>query len=308
MKVKQKQTLRYTLGLFSALVIAASIVSGIPSTVNALTNEQCVSRYGSLNPASETDIQNMRDDGCQAPDGPCDVTYLLGAPGGDPSLNPAAISCNIQGGGDGETPQLTEAQCKNKYHGKELSPDQIVVKESEMAANGCSDSCSIATKLGGLPVIDCTGEFAQDNQHCSQYTGAEKEACKTGYNEQISACDQFSGREKEACEYGARQSGGQNGCQDEACGEDEEDGCETSIIPCTDVWGLLNVAIYILTAGVGVLAVGGIVYGAILYTSAGDRSDQVKKAIGIITNVVIGLVAYVAMFAIVQFLIPGGIW
>ena len=65
-------------------------------------------------------------------------------------------------------------------------------------------------------------------------------------------------------------------------------GVQTSIINCdqdntdkdgdkkvsekeTGLWGLLLIAVNLLTAGVGVLALGGIVYGAVLYTSAGQN-------------------------------------
>ena len=101
----------------------------------------------------------------------------------------------------------------------------------------------------------------------------------------------------------------------ESCG-----GVPTSIIHCdekggdnakvedTGVWGILKMVINIMTTGVGILAVGGIVYGSILYTSAGGSSDQTKKAIGIITNVVIGLIAYALMYAITNFLVPGGLF
>lgn len=96
-------------------------------------------------------------------------------------------------------------------------------------------------------------------------------------------------------------------------------GVKTSIINCTEnnsgtdtnnngVFGILKLVINIMTAGVGILAVGGIVYGSILYTSAGGSSEQTKKAIGIITNVVIGLVAYALMYAVSNFLIPGGLF
>lgn len=95
-------------------------------------------------------------------------------------------------------------------------------------------------------------------------------------------------------------------------------GVDTSIINCDEtgqggiensgVWGILLLAINILTAGVGIAAVGGIVYGAILYTSAGGSQEQTKKAIGIITNVAIGVVAYALMFAALNFLIPGGVF
>lgn len=74
----------------------------------------------------------------------------------------------------------------------------------------------------------------------------------------------------------------------------------------TGVWGLLLLVINILTAGVGIAAVGGVVYGSILYASAGGAADQVKKAKEIITNVVIGLVAYALMYSLLNFIIPGG--
>lgn len=74
------------------------------------------------------------------------------------------------------------------------------------------------------------------------------------------------------------------------------------------IWAILILVLNILTAGVGIAAVGGIVYGAILYSSAGDKQDQTKKAISVITNVVIGIIAYGFMYLILNFLIPGGIF
>ena len=90
----------------------------------------------------------------------------------------------------------------------------------------------------------------------------------------------------------------------------------TSIIQCdqdggdkieeTGVWGILIIAINILIAGVGVLALAGIIYGSVLYTSAGGSAEQVKKAMGIFTNVVIGVLAFAAMWVLLNFLVPGG--
>lgn len=99
-------------------------------------------------------------------------------------------------------------------------------------------------------------------------------------------------------------------------------GTDTAIIKCpsdtdnsnnknidkTAAGSLLVMAIQIMTAGVGVLAVGGIVYGAVLYVSAADSAEQVKKARTIITNVVIGLIAYGLMYALLNYLIPGGLF
>lgn len=93
---------------------------------------------------------------------------------------------------------------------------------------------------------------------------------------------------------------------------------QTSLIDCSNVsgnsgvqgtglWSLLLTAINILTAGIGVVALGGLIYGAILYTSAGGNPEQVKKARTIFTNIVIGIVAYAAMWALLNFIIPGGV-
>lgn len=99
-------------------------------------------------------------------------------------------------------------------------------------------------------------------------------------------------------------------------------GCETdtAIIACPDrdpagdgiensgIWSVLILIINILTGLVGVAALGGIIYGAILYTSAGGSVEQTKKAMGIITNVVIGIIAYGLMYVGLNFLIPGGVF
>lgn len=95
-------------------------------------------------------------------------------------------------------------------------------------------------------------------------------------------------------------------------------GAETSIIGCEDnkndgtvqgtgIWSLLLMAINILTAGVGIAALGGIVYGAVLYTSAGGNPEQVKKAKNMFVNVAIGVIAFGSMFFLLNFLIPGGV-
>ncbi len=96
-------------------------------------------------------------------------------------------------------------------------------------------------------------------------------------------------------------------------------GVETSIINCggskdatktedNGLWQLLLITINILTAGVGVLALAGIVYGGILYTSSGGSPEQVKKARAVFTNVVIGVIAFGGMYALLNFIVPGGIF
>jgi hypothetical protein len=118
-----------------------------------------------------------------------------------------------------------------------------------------------------------------------------------------------------------------NSTSSTACPEDQAPaegesccgGAKTSIIGCSQTgtstgvkdngaWYLLILALNIMTAGVGILAVGGIAYGAALYASASDKPDQAKQGMTYIKNVVIGLAAYGLMYVILNFLIPGGIF
>jgi hypothetical protein len=96
-------------------------------------------------------------------------------------------------------------------------------------------------------------------------------------------------------------------------------GAKTAIITCTQTgdskgtkdngaWALLILAMNIMTAGIGILAVGGIAYGAALYASSADKPEQAKQGMTFIKNVVIGLAAYGLMYVILNFLIPGGIF
>lgn len=74
------------------------------------------------------------------------------------------------------------------------------------------------------------------------------------------------------------------------------------------VFSFLKWVLVIMNALVGVAAVGGVIWAGILYTSAGDKADQVKKAKTIIIDVVIGLVAYGLMFLALNWIVPGGVF
>ena len=103
-------------------------------------------------------------------------------------------------------------------------------------------------------------------------------------------------------------------------------GVETAIISCdqkgnpdpaasgedayeqTGLWGVLILVINIMTAGVGILAVAGFVYGGYLYMTSGGSPEQVKKARVVFTNVVIGVIAFGGMFTLLNFIVPGRIF
>jgi len=81
---------------------------------------------------------------------------------------------------------------------------------------------------------------------------------------------------------------------------------------CSKVNGFIkryiNPAIEALTALVGIIAVLSIVIAGIQYASSADDPGVVTKAKQRIFNVVLGLVVYVFLVALLNYLVPGGIW
>lgn len=87
------------------------------------------------------------------------------------------------------------------------------------------------------------------------------------------------------------------------CGSADKGNLEDS-----GTWKLLIFALNILTAGIGIVAVGAIVYAAFLYTTAQDDSNKTKEAKDMIRNTAVGLIVYGLMYVALQFLIPGGVF
>ena len=88
---------------------------------------------------------------------------------------------------------------------------------------------------------------------------------------------------------------------------------ETSVIYCegngsTAIINIIKQVIKILTAGIGVAAVGAVIYGAFLYTTSEGSPDKIKKAREVWTNTVIGIIMFAFMVAITNFIIPGGVF
>lgn len=94
------------------------------------------------------------------------------------------------------------------------------------------------------------------------------------------------------------------------CGKDNQ--VRYVLIPCVGqgapaIASVLKYFVGILSLGVGIVAVGGIAYGAILYAGARDSSSQTTQAINTIRTVLIGVILYVLMVALLGWLVPG-IW
>jgi hypothetical protein len=172
-----------------------------------------------------------------------------------------------------------EQNCQTR---ESFGDDPAYPVNGRISGNGALCSTSRDIMEGALYSTDCqeaTEECLQDAATCTgEGTGKDPNACKEGDAD---------------CCAGVKTSV----LKGKMC--DDEDGV---------IFGILKEVLRILTAGVGVAAVGGIAWGALLYTTAESKPEQTKKAIGIITNVVIGLVAYAVMGVLLNFVIPGGVF
>ena len=70
----------------------------------------------------------------------------------------------------------------------------------------------------------------------------------------------------------------------------------------------INPFIILLSGLVGVFAVISIIIAGIQYSSSADDPSKVSKAKQRIFNTVIGLVAYIFLFAFLNYLVPGGLF
>ena len=93
-------------------------------------------------------------------------------------------------------------------------------------------------------------------------------------------------------------------------------GVNTAYFACSDgdtvgtsgFWQLAQIIINIIAGLVGILAVGGIVWGAIRYSASADNANEQNEAKEFIRNVIFGLILFLAMWAIIEYIIPGGVF
>jgi hypothetical protein len=108
-------------------------------------------------------------------------------------------------------------------------------------------------------------------------------------------------------------SGGGDTDEDETsdgCASLEEKG-GTSIIDCkvdggNPIMSILIQVINFLAVGVGIAVVGGIIWGGMMYASSNGDAGKTKQAVTIIVNAVVGLLLFIFMYALINFLVPGG--
>lgn len=92
------------------------------------------------------------------------------------------------------------------------------------------------------------------------------------------------------------------------------DGLKTAILDVCPgeegegVFGVLAIALDIMTFGVGAAAVIGVIITGYQYMTARDNAAQVAKAKNRLLQIIIGLVIWVLFWGILKFLLPGGLF
>jgi Flp pilus assembly protein TadG len=103
-----------------------------------------------------------------------------------------------------------------------------------------------------------------------------------------------------------------NGKETAQCSDPAASGCSdgnggVTTKQCDLVDAYLNPAIVLLSGLVGVVVVISLILGGIQYSTSGGDPQKVSAAKNRITKTIVAFVAYIFLFAFVQFLIPGGI-
>lgn len=214
-----------------------------------------------------------------------------------------------------------------------LSIFSAAVAPSQVSAYKCTgETDGVANVYQDGACYDAAGNLANDTPVHNDGTSIRNWECATGtYNATTRTCEVCTGancqpststpvpagRDTTPNEDGSPAEGeGSPADKDSATkgvgGSGECAGVKTDFLACDGegfdaITGIVRIVVIIVSVGVGIVAVGGIVYGALLYASAQDNQDQVGRAIKVIRNVVIGILLYSFMVAILNWLIPGGV-
>ena len=97
-------------------------------------------------------------------------------------------------------------------------------------------------------------------------------------------------------------------CGDAATSIDFKCPTPTKDNPEVTITQLVVTVINFLAIGVGIAVVGGIVWGSLWYTTANGNAGQAQQGISIIVNSILGLVLFLFMWALINFLVPGGLF
>lgn len=159
-----------------------------------------------------------------------------------------------------------------------------------------------------------------------------KKIMKDKYNKNINTVEQLKANSKAAPMYSICGQGKVKGAEQRKADDDAKEsatanaknecsgtptffdfGCESGTNKdksgnANPISRILFTVISWLTGLVTLAAIGGVIYGGILYASAGDNAGQTQKGIMFVFNAVLGLMLWIGAYAIINFLVPGGLF
>jgi hypothetical protein len=203
----------------------------------------------------------------------------------------------------------------------DTKPDGARVSESSSCKDykgDAKDACSFGynTSLGskGAKHLEPTKDYNNDESsdasaECKKYkVDSNKSACEHGYKDGHYAYYHVSDTNPSQKD-GGRESANTNNCQNnpQSCSDpaaNPDAKCDNH--DCDFIRKFINPAINTLTACFGIIAVISIILGGINYTTSEGDPQKVSRAKNRIFNTIIAVVAYIFLYAFLQFLIPGG--
>ena len=164
---------------------------------------------------------------------------------------------------------------------------------------------SAASSWNDLIEQECSGSTADAAERCAENLKAKlKKECGAAKDTQkYKDC-----RSKFIKSYADKTTSAGSADTSTGCGN-----VETTYIKCDDngagpIVNLLLQIVNFLAVGVGIAVVGGITWGGMLYASSNGDSSKAKQGITAIVNSVIGLLVFMFTYALINFLVPGGLF
>jgi hypothetical protein len=222
--------------------------------------------------------------------------------------------------GASRTAVAQEANCANK-----INQDKCVeeIKQCQQSGGGgdrVSASCSDKAKRYAEVIDPCKGKQRPQACHeavkdsCDSKSGGAKTSCQKDRAEDFSAAKSPDAGGPSSLFDEQKEGSGGGRCGNEQSGSSVKTkfnlGCLGNEGPpkMGAIEDLVYSIVRFLTAGVGIVLVGGMILAGIQYSASQGNPEATKAAKDRIQNIIIGLMIYLFAFALVQYLVPGGLF
>jgi hypothetical protein len=184
------------------------------------------------------------------------------------------------------------------------SPSILLVSKAEAATPGCYSASGSADRIT-ITATDCPNADIQEDvnkgacyiryNQSSTFTGQACSSITTGLNDNSGSSNitqsQEGGTDRDSFSGGQCEPEGDEGLNSENC-------------------GIINIVVSVinfLSAIAGIALVASLMISGYLYMTARDNAGQIEKAKARIIQTLIALTVFIFMYALLNFLIPGGL-